>query len=169
MPGSSQADIHLADWWDNSIADVTEPSGPSLVKGYSPEKPDPSRKYVGGKTGDELGRGAGKCFKKIMTAPPGLGCLAPSVSITPKVREDFRGLRERLASFGLSDWSKMSFSRVIYIESKGELTAFKIEFNYGTDFIGAFGYFTGAGLYNGKYLLNYPIAASTGNMIRYRR
>jgi hypothetical protein len=78
-------------------------------------------------------------------------------------------LRTRLASFGLSDWSKMSFSRVTYIEKKGELTAFKIEFNYGEDFIGAFGYFTRAGLYNGKYLLNYPIGPGTGNMIRYRR
>lgn len=168
MPGSSQSDIHLADWWDNSIANVTEPSGPTLVEGFSPEKPDPSRKYVGGKTGDELGRVLVNALKNN-DSTTWFRCLAPSVSITPKVREDFRGLRERLASFGLSDWSKMSFSRVIYIESKGELTAFKIEFNYGTDFIGAFGYFTGAGLYNGKYLLNYPIAPGTGNMIRYRR
>ncbi|WP_158643935.1 hypothetical protein [Pseudobacter ginsenosidimutans] len=168
MPGSSQSDIHMADWWDNSISATPEPAGPTLVKGYSPENADPSRKFVGGKTGDELGRVLVNALKNN-DSTTWLRCLAPSVKITSEVRDDFGKLRNRLASFGLSDWSKVSFSRVTYIEDKGQLTAFKIEFNYGTDFIGAFGYFTGAGLYNGKYLLNYSIGPGTGNMIRYTR
>lgn len=118
----------------------------------------------GGKDADELSRKIINAFKKNDVS----GYLS---LIKGKDEEDskkyFKIIREGLESDGLSDWSKMQFSRVTYTKDKNgdDLSYFRIEFEYGKNFSGAMGstyavkhegrYYLGHAFYNGGMRRNY--------------
>lgn len=91
-------------------------------------------------------------------------CIATG---TPeKKKESFEFVRKELESRGLTDWSKVTFSRVTYGHDhagKGGLSMFRIEFEYGSDYWGAFS-LNGADEINGKYFLSH--AYDNAGMVR---
>ena len=116
----------------------------------------------GGKDADELGRKIIKAFKDDNLADY-TSCI--NQTDQEEIEKRFKYVKERLQSNGLSDWSKVTFSRVIYSNDKsGNLASFKIEFDYGDSYIGILGGGNFALVKEGRYYIHHPF--SGGRMDR---
>ncbi|HEU4573604.1 MAG TPA: hypothetical protein VFS36_01275 [Chitinophagaceae bacterium] len=113
-------------------------------------------KTVGSNSADELGRRVLNAFKNN-DFNSYLQCI--NGENTAEIKRGWQQVRKSLQSQGVSDWSKIRFSRVSYCTGQGvpanSYGCFKIEFEYGTSFWGATSSLNGATWKNGKLFLNH--------------
>lgn len=77
---------------------------------------------------------------------------------TDDIKKYFGQVRDQLGANGVTDWSKVQFSRITYFNRQDKAdnySGFSIEFDYGTSFWGAFSTQNGAMKQNGKYYLDH--------------
>lgn len=105
---------------------------PQEIKTETPQ----AESQAGAKTPEELGRKIIAAFKKN-DVKAYLNCIHGEEKA--KSEKEFPALKENLAADGLSDWSKVEFSRVRYHKGSQNLESFAIEFTYGKDYSGVIG------------------------------
>lgn len=111
----------------------------------------------GGKDADDLGRKIIAAFKKN-DVKAYLGCIHGEDK--DKSAKEFESLKENLAGDGLSDWSKVIFSRVKYHKGSQNLESFAIEFDYGTNYSGVIGGGNYAFKHEGRYYIHHAFTGA---------
>jgi hypothetical protein len=139
--------------------DTTKPHAPSRPQ---TKKFAPDHKTVGSNSIEELSRKILNAFK-TNNFESYLQCVLRENTANTKRR--FNEIRKQLLGRGLTDWSKVKFSRFTYYEHnnnpndtdifmRDSYSLFKIEFDYGASFLGTLGG-SGAVKFDGKYYLGY--------------